>query len=57
MFSEGFPLTDNTYMTVVFIGDEPEATDDKYRAVRSRQWAAEGAVYATQHYGYCMAVW
>jgi len=57
IFSEGFPLSDNTYLTVVFIADEPEATEDKYRAVRSRQWTAEGAVYATQQYGYCKAIW
>jgi hypothetical protein len=55
MFAEGFPFT--SYFTVVFIQDEPGANQDTYRAVRSRQWTAGGAVYATQQYGTCKAIW
>jgi hypothetical protein len=57
IFAEGFPYTDTSYFTVVFIQDEPEANQDTYRAVRSRQWTAGGAVYATQQYGTCKAIW
>lgn len=57
IFTEGFPFTDTSYSTVVFIQDEPGANQDTYRAVRSRQWAAAGAVYATQQYGTCKAIW
>jgi hypothetical protein len=59
MFVEGFHFTDTdtNYFTVVFIQDEPGANQNAYRAVRSRQWTAGGAVYATQQYGTCKAIW
>jgi hypothetical protein len=57
VFAEGFPFIDTSYITAVFIQDEPGANQDTYRAVRSRQWTAAGAVYATQQYGTCKAIW
>jgi hypothetical protein len=50
-----FTYQGNIFVTQVFIEEEPEATRDLYRAVRSRQWTAMGSVYATQQYGLCKA--
>ena len=46
----------NVYVTQVFLEEEPGASHQTYRAVRSKQWTAFGSVLATQHYGVCRAV-
>jgi hypothetical protein len=45
------------YVTQVFREDEPGADKHVYRVVRSRQWTEFGNVFATQHYGLCLAIY
>ena len=44
------------YVTQVFLEEEPNSSQQTYRAVRSKQWTAFGSVLATQSYGACKAV-
>jgi hypothetical protein len=52
-----FTYQGNIFVTQVFIEEEPEASRELYRTVRSRQWTTMGSIYATQQYGLCKAIY